>query len=69
MACVVTSGISGSAAQSVAAAMRRAGKTVKLIHATTTRTTHGQGTRDTAQGCVAAAVHQWGTRALQAAES
>eukprot|EP00975_Prorocentrum_lima_P065044 12901033-Prorocentrum_lima.AAC.1 len=30
---------------------------------------HGEATRDFAQGCIAAAVGQWGTRAVQAAES
>eukprot|EP00975_Prorocentrum_lima_P019142 4027014-Prorocentrum_lima.AAC.1 len=49
--------------------MRRAGKQVRLVHVTVTRATQGEGTRDTTQGCIAAAIHQWGTRAVQTAES
>eukprot|EP00975_Prorocentrum_lima_P010719 2276024-Prorocentrum_lima.AAC.1 len=51
------------------AAIRRSGKQIRLIHVTVARAAQGEGTRDTTQGCVAAAVHQWGTRAVQTAES
>eukprot|EP00975_Prorocentrum_lima_P013253 2814932-Prorocentrum_lima.AAC.1 len=61
--------MSASAAQSAAAAMRRANQAVRIVHTTAAPIIHGEATRDTAQGCVAAAICQWGTRAVQTAES